>query len=88
MESSVEEYIKNGYTVFSMGIGQKKQNNVWKKELYFPRQQNWRNLVTSYVEKDKNGLAMETGLKNNIIVIDIDKPSDWQKVLKRTSKQV
>jgi hypothetical protein len=35
MEKEIDNYKKNGYIVFSMGIGQKKDKNVWKKNYTF-----------------------------------------------------
>ena len=53
MEKEIDNYKKNGYIVFSMGIGERKDKNVWKKELHFPYKKNWRNFATSYIDLTK-----------------------------------
>lgn len=99
MKKGTEQYIKSGYVVFSIEISQKEENGIWKKSISFPKK-GWRNLNTSLIEKTykkedfvvikeeyKNGLAMETGKKNNIIVIDIDNIEHWGNFLKDNKQE-
>lgn len=81
MNKEIELYAKHNYIIFSLGIDY--ENG--KKILSFPK--NWPSFTKSNIDKTKNGLAMETGKKNNIIVIDIDKIDDWNTFLINNGKE-
>lgn len=85
MDKEINKYGEKGYIVFSLNIEQDHNGQVWKKKLTFPK--SWKNLASSSIDLNMNGLAMETGKKNNIIVIDIDNPKDWKTFLINNSQE-
>lgn len=83
IEKHHKKYIKNGLVCFSVDIRDKYDEKAekYKKEPTMPK--NWNNMTTEehYYNSNYNGLALITGEKNNIIVIDVDDVENWKKFL-------
>lgn len=87
MDKAIKEYTAKKLIAFSVNIEQefKENQKIWKKKPTMPF--NWQNFDKSKLKKDYNGLALITGKKNNIVVIDIDNISHWEKLLKENNKK-
>jgi P4 family phage/plasmid primase-like protien len=85
MDKAIKEYNSKNLIAFSVNIEQefKENQKVWKKKPTMPF--NWQNLDKAKFKKDYNGIALLTGKKNNIVVIDIDNISHWEKLLKENN---
>lgn len=82
MKAAIDNYNERGYVIFSIGISYAKNSKgEWKKNLQFPKGR-WIDFTESNTDIKKNGLAMGTGEKNGLIVIDIDDINDWKSFLK------
>ncbi|ATZ81016.1 primase-helicase [Bodo saltans virus] len=81
MDNEIKKYSEKKLISFSVNIGQKynEKQQKWKKELTMPPR--WQKLLESKHIKTYNGIALLTGEKNKIIVVDIDNIEHWKKLL-------
>jgi P4 family phage/plasmid primase-like protien len=85
MQNDFEKYSKKGYIVFSVDIKQKEnKDGNFKKDLKYPK--DWEKFEESYYNSKYNSLAMQTGKRNNIIVVDIDNVEHWEELLEENCK--
>jgi P4 family phage/plasmid primase-like protien len=84
MSKILKSYRDKNLVFFSVDIKQKlNKENLWKKEIKFPKE--WQNftLNNTIIRKDTNAFAFLTGKINNFIVIDIDNVEHWQSLLQK-----
>jgi hypothetical protein len=82
MKKEIKKYTEKKLIVFNVNIDQKQnKKNIWKKNIKFPKEWTNFNLENSYFNDKYNGLAMLTGKKNNIAIIDVDNIEHWNKLL-------
>lgn len=73
MEDAHALYQRLGLVVMSgKMLAEKNKKGKWKKKFTF--QKDWEKLEKHNYAKDKNGYAILTGKKNNLVAIDIDDP--------------
>src|SRR5271155_874168 len=87
MEEAFAQYIENNYVVFSVSIKQELKNDIWKKNIQFAKDWQKTSVDSTEYDDNKNGLAMLTGKRSGIIVIDIDNVQHWKKLLKKHNKK-
>lgn len=83
----MNEYKEKGLITFSVDMKHVDVNGKWKKQIKFPS--NWISftLENSYVNENMNSVALLTGKKNGIIVIDIDNVEHWERLLKENNEK-
>ena len=69
--------LRSKYKTISVDITQKKEGDVYKKQLKYPK--NWQS-GKAYTNSKWNSIAILTGKINNIIVIDIDNIDHWNEL--------
>jgi hypothetical protein len=86
MHNDFEKYNKKDFIVFSVDIKQKEnKDGNFKKELKYPK--DWEKFEESYYNPKYNSLAMQTGFKNKIIVVDIDNLDHWEEFLDKNERE-
>jgi P4 family phage/plasmid primase-like protien len=79
----VMKYIKKGMLGFGLEIESKSNGTEYKKNLIMPNK--WNEITEWDMSKHKNGIALLTGFKSNLFVVDIDNIDDWEYLLKETN---
>ena len=85
MKRTLQKYVDKGLVVFPITVSQKQnKDGIWKKKLTMPT--GWQLLsiddsAKTILTSKHNGLAIVTGEKSNIIVIDIDDNKHWKHFL-------
>jgi len=88
MKTIFNNYIENNFIVFSVDIKQElnKKENVYKKKMTIGAGWNNYTLDNTYFNEKYNSLALLTGEKNNIFVLDIDNILQWGDFLKENKQ--
>ena len=91
MDTAHKKYARDNLVCFSLDISQKKKTingvDVWKKSLWMPKEWEKHTLDTSVYDDTKNALALITGEKNMLIVVDIDNVDHWRTLLEDTKQR-
>jgi len=88
IKSDYQKYINNNLVCFSINIKQKKnKENIYKKEITYPKDWEKFTINNHYFNENYNGLSLITGKINNIIVVDIDNLEHWNLFLKENGKE-
>lgn len=88
IKKEFNKYIKNAIICFSVDINQQ-YNEIKKTHKKDPKMpSNWQTftLEKNYYNKDYNSIAILTGKKNNLFVIDIDNIDLWNQYLESKNK--
>jgi P4 family phage/plasmid primase-like protien len=87
-KKELKKYIDKKLIIFSIDVKQNlnEKLNKWKKCINFPLGWTSFTLENNYIDEGKNGLAILTGEKNGIIVIDIDNMDHWKDLLKKNNQ--
>jgi P4 family phage/plasmid primase-like protien len=80
----VMKYIKKGMLGFGLEITSKwkEETEEYKKQVIMPN--NWTQIFEWDMSKYNNGIALLTGMKSNLFVIDIDNIEHWNYLLEET----
>jgi hypothetical protein len=87
-EDKYKEYINKNFICFSVDIEHQLKNNRWKKNIIFQKGWSEFTLEKNYFNYDANGLALLTGERNNLFVIDIDDKKSFNKLLKDNNEKI
>jgi P4 family phage/plasmid primase-like protien len=89
MRQAYKNYKENEIISFTVNIKQKenKSNNVYKKEISFPKGWTSVSLESNLYNANHNSIAILTGEKNGIFVLDIDNVKEWEELLKEQNKK-
>src|SRR5580692_1745668 len=86
MEDTRLKFIENQLIAFNINITQEKKGDVWKKKMWMFK--GWQNSTIESINcgQTRNSMALLTGKKNGIIVVDIDNVRHWKKLLEKVGK--
>ena len=89
MAKEIKKYKDKNLVVFSIGVQQKYNSKLkkWKKSINFPSKWTEFTSENNLIDETKNGLAILTGEKNGIIVIDIDNMEHWNNLLDNNNEK-
>jgi P4 family phage/plasmid primase-like protien len=89
MRQAYKNYKENEIISFTVNINHKenKANNVYKKHISFPKGWTSVSLESNLYNANHNSIAILTGEKNGIFVLDIDNVKEWEELLKEQNKK-